>query len=544
MKQFLSFIGFLGIVACCQSAITTQLDRADSLMEEHPDSALAIVSGIDARQIILEREKARYALVTSIALDKNYIDTPDDSLINIAVKYYSRHGKPTERMKAWYYHGLVKKNAREYTSAVVSFEKAERLADALGDLRYIGLINRNKANIFNATNNLESSIEYSEKALKAFENNLDTVYADHMKYTLAISYLNNRNYKEARTLLRNIIDQVDATSQPFLVTKSKLGYARALVSSNDSLDVAIDIFRKEQKNAFTYFDFGYYAYGMVRMGQRDSAKYWGAKACEIARNPLSLATLDPLMARIDAFNGDYPKAYQRVSNALSVQDSLTRILLQQSLSNIQREYFRQEVKSQEQLIQKQRIIYFTCSAILLLLMAIAAMFIWERTKQKETRLKEQMANLAIMQKNAQVDKRSLVGFWFLEKLARLCGLSDKYYTSENLLEKEEALRQFKKGVQELKHSEQWFSELEANLNKYCFGIMEKLETQVPQIKGENRTIIALFFADIPDAIIQLLMGRLSPGSIRTLRSRLRKEIKDYNPPDKDLFLDMLAKKTA
>ena len=78
MKQFLSFIGFLGIVACCQSAITTQLDRADSLMEEHPDSALAIVSGIDARQIILEREKARYALVTSIALDKNYIDTPDD----------------------------------------------------------------------------------------------------------------------------------------------------------------------------------------------------------------------------------------------------------------------------------------------------------------------------------------------------------------------------------------------------------------------------------------------------------------------------------
>ncbi|MBR2198579.1 MAG: hypothetical protein IJ909_09265, partial [Fibrobacter sp.] len=66
-----------------------------------------------------------------------------------------------------------------------------------------------------------------------------------------------------------------------------------------------------------------------------------------------------------------------------------------------------------------------------------------------------------------------------------------------------------------------------------------LKDQVPGIRGNNRRIISLFFAGIPDPVVQIIMQRVSVGSLRTLRSRFRQAIKDAHAPDEILFLDML-----
>ena len=84
-----------------------------------------------------------------------------------------------------------------------------------------------------------------------------------------------------------------------------------------------------------------------------------------------------------------------------------------------------------------------------------------------------------------------------------------------------------------------FEGLEMDLNQYCSGIMEKLRNQVPRIKGDNLKVIALFFAGVPDAYIQAILNRMSTGSLRTLRSRLRSMIKDAHAPDEELFMSML-----
>jgi hypothetical protein len=73
--------------------------------------------------------------------------------------------------------------------------------------------------------------------------------------------------------------------------------------------------------------------------------------------------------------------------------------------------------------------------------------------------------------------------------------------------------------------------------------MDKLKDQVPGIRGNNRRIIALFFAGIPDPVVQIIMQRVSIGSLRTLRSRFRQTIKEAHAPDENLFLDMLDTKS-
>lgn len=79
--------------------IDSFLHNAESLMNEHPEDALSIIRHIDRRKIYSSASEARYALLYSQALDKNYVDVTSDSLTAVAVNYYDRHGTKHER--AW-----------------------------------------------------------------------------------------------------------------------------------------------------------------------------------------------------------------------------------------------------------------------------------------------------------------------------------------------------------------------------------------------------------------------------------------------------------
>lgn len=83
------------------------LEDVDSYIEARPDSALAVLEGIDKEQLNTREKEAKYALLMSMALDKNYIDLQSDSIIAPAVRYYENHGTPDERLKMYYYSGRI-----------------------------------------------------------------------------------------------------------------------------------------------------------------------------------------------------------------------------------------------------------------------------------------------------------------------------------------------------------------------------------------------------------------------------------------------------
>lgn len=63
MKYLLPYIVLIvlsTLVACGSSDVDMALDRTEALMEECPDSALAIVSAIDPREIGGRQRRARY----------------------------------------------------------------------------------------------------------------------------------------------------------------------------------------------------------------------------------------------------------------------------------------------------------------------------------------------------------------------------------------------------------------------------------------------------------------------------------------------------
>lgn len=523
-------------IISCHSRIELQLDSVERMLDNHPDSALFILSQIDTSTIIQNGIKAHYALLKSAALDKNYIDIKNDSLISVAKSYYQKHGSQFNKMRSLYYYGIIKMNSKDYPSAAVSFDASSKMALSIGDLRYLGLSHRNLGRVFNSTNNFAEAKRHNKKAIIAFENNNDTSYADYAKYALAINYINENQMDSCRLLLKELRNN---NRIPSLKYYASAYYANTLVSKGDSLDKAIEIYRTIPRKYLSPFHYGYCAKAFARLSQLDSARKWMNNGYKEAKSKADSASLHSFVYTIDLLDGKPDIALAKVTKAMAVQDSLTRQILLQSLSLAQKDYYQQEAAIQETRAQKQMILLIMGGIIFMLVLLSTVLFMTKKHNEKEAKFKEQIAQLALLYNNAQKDKGTIVGDLFLERIARLAGLSGNYFFCDEISEQSKALDLIKKKTREIKNNPSLFSELEDTLNNRCQGVMNKLTAQVPTIKGENRTIISLFFAGIPDRIIQLLMGRISTGSLKTLRSRFRSIIKDAHPADEELFLKML-----
>ena len=121
---YLALLAALYLTACTRPAAVPELDTADSLMEQRPDSALALLHRIDTLRLTSRHDRARYAMLLSMALDKNYIDLKDFHVLQPAIDYYEDHGTPTEQMRTFYYQGRIYDNAGNISKALQTYLKA------------------------------------------------------------------------------------------------------------------------------------------------------------------------------------------------------------------------------------------------------------------------------------------------------------------------------------------------------------------------------------------------------------------------------------
>lgn len=109
------------------------LRLADSLMEERPDSALALLR----RDSLLfgsagKAVRMAYELSKSEAEDKCYVLHTSDSAMLPVAEYFARRGTPLQRVRAWYVLGRVYCDLRLYGHALSAFDNA-LAADDGGD---------------------------------------------------------------------------------------------------------------------------------------------------------------------------------------------------------------------------------------------------------------------------------------------------------------------------------------------------------------------------------------------------------------------------
>ena len=109
------------------------LDRADSLMAEHPDSAYALLTSIDSADMSRQGKavRMRYELQRAEAQNKLYTPFSTDSVLRRVVGYYDRHGSANQRLKSRYLLGCAYRDLHEAPIALLSWEEAIDAADTI-----------------------------------------------------------------------------------------------------------------------------------------------------------------------------------------------------------------------------------------------------------------------------------------------------------------------------------------------------------------------------------------------------------------------------
>lgn len=115
----------ISFVSCNNhSEHTNSLIRLEALIEERPDSVLYSLERTQMNQLTNQEEKAKYALLYSMALDKNYIDTTDFRVLQPAIDYYNNNGNATDKLRTFYYQGRIYQNKGNDALAMACFIKA------------------------------------------------------------------------------------------------------------------------------------------------------------------------------------------------------------------------------------------------------------------------------------------------------------------------------------------------------------------------------------------------------------------------------------
>lgn len=541
--RFIIFIIIISFFSACQEDRTLWLNAVETLLSTNPDSALIVISSINPNELKPAKEKARYALLMSAVLDKNYIDVQSDSLISIAVDYYSLRKCDSNRMRSWYYLGIVLKNAGEYIPSMLSFEKAEQDALLLKDFFYLGLICRNKASLYSYTNNNTAAIECQKMAVHYFDQANAVLYKQYSEASLAIDYSNNLEFDRADSLLSDIVIH---TTDSFLKMHCDINRASNLIKQDTLFSEAIRLYRSYPETYYDILDYAYLAQAFEMTDQKDLADHWMAEAYARCQNREQAATLDYMASRIKLNRGDFKAAFYLVDHATTVQDSVTRVLLQQSLSAAQRDYYKNESQLREERIQRlrERTGWGLALGVLSLLLTITLALL--RARKSDRQLQEQMALLALEERNLErvtSENAHLVGSLFNEKIGRLEQLNDLYFKEEDEKQKDRIFKQIRQTSASMRKDPTLFPSLEKDLDCYCNGIMTKLREQVPSIKGEtNLRTIMLFFAGFSYPVVQFILNKVSIESLKTARYRFRKEILSADAADADLFLKMLEVK--
>ena len=171
MKRYIIIlIVFLSLASCTKhSEHWETLAQVESYIEERPDSALVILQGIDNEELANDEERAKHALLLSMALDKNFVDKTDFEVLQPAIDYYEDNGTATDKLRTYFYQGRIYQNAGNDAAALECFVKAISEGDESDDILTKARIYFNRGSIYYSLYEWDSFIETHKTAASYFK---------------------------------------------------------------------------------------------------------------------------------------------------------------------------------------------------------------------------------------------------------------------------------------------------------------------------------------------------------------------------------------
>ena len=394
MRLIAAFVLAICLFSCtCHSEHWETLAQVESYIEERPDSALSVLGRIDASELSGREEMARYALLYSMALDKNYIDTTTFDVLQPAIDYYIEHGTPDEQLRTYYYQGRIYQNKGDYDAAMQSFMNAT-------DLRQIATDSLLLAHTLVA----QGTLYYKQYKIKEFiHNNLEAavlygaigrhIFEIH-SYTNALDgsiMLNNKSGADSILSICEPLVKENPDGETYLFP-SLVTYTVNFCSP----EVIKAFLDKYQDVGLTREETMGFAYGYSRIGDYDKAMTLLYGISPAAQTLDSLKYLSVKLKVLEK-QGKYEQAFALYNEFSSMLGRLQNGLLSQDLLFANKKH-QLEVNHLTEIRNRDRIIFVSICSILALIILVGWLFYYSyRNKTKRILANKECENVRLEQ---------------------------------------------------------------------------------------------------------------------------------------------------
>lgn len=411
-------------VSCCMTSCSDHkrqrvLDRAESLMETHPDSALILLEEIDKRELGSKKEQARYALLMSMALDKNYIDTTKFDVLQPAVDYYLKHGDSNEKLRTYYYQGRIYQNRGDRDNALDSFVKGIDISPNCTDSLCIAKTLVAQGALYDDFCDYESYIDCHLRAAAIYNKLSHSRYEFHCLLNAlngAIA-LGDKAIADSLLSVCNKFHNLD-NDQKLALTEYRLSHANRfhdIKKINDLIEHLEDN-RDLDTNCLLNLAFAYH-----KVGNNMKAKL----LLDYINDGHTYDTIKYLAISVPVHEktGNYKNALSAYKAYSYTMDSINTCKFDQKSKSIEEKHTL-ELKAQQEAREKAIIIWGAVGGIVFLIMVVVILFLLFRSNKSQKELaverarsselenkslKSEKDNLVLENKNLQLerDKKAL-----------------------------------------------------------------------------------------------------------------------------------------
>lgn len=182
-------------VACSSRGDVEALRRAETILEDHPDSALTLLDAIDPASLHDPDLLALHTLLHLRVSHKLGLGVNVDTLKHKIIAQLAHDGNPRHELLVSYYDSWLDMKQHNYAGSILSAKRAYDLAAAMdSDHFWMGMAARNISDAYNETSNSAEELDYARLEYYHFATHGRQPHLNSAILDLARAYMSHSNY--------------------------------------------------------------------------------------------------------------------------------------------------------------------------------------------------------------------------------------------------------------------------------------------------------------------------------------------------------------
>jgi hypothetical protein len=525
-KTVFLFIAVILLLSCCtRGRYSARLVAADSLMNAHPDSAYAILKSISPDTLPSKGDRAYYALLFTQAMYKNYDTIRSDSLINIAVNFFSDNHDREKYTRSLIYKGAALNDMEDFLGAMYSYKAAEANADST-DYENKGQVNLRMAVLYKAMefdNNIP--LEKYKKSLLNFEKSGNKKYQQKCSNSIGCIYRifsSDSAYKYLFHALKLSKELGDSCAIYINISSLARAYwADSMYEKcKDYAVFAINNGKQYMTDQDCYYDA---AYSYAKLGKIDSAEYY-FNQIKVGSTIEDKVSREYTLMQILRAKGDYKSALEHYLKSESMLNSFTHNPVHSQLLFFERQYDNQKNELEKAKSSKEKVLIIASSIILLLIAWI--IIVRKRAQMRNyqeliTRLQEEKSEskISLLQ---NIDKESKLQSILQNQIVNIRDLIDLSFRYES--KPSVFIKLFHEKMKYTKLPDSFWLDLRHYVNLCHNNVLTEIHGRFPSLNDDEMNLICLLCCDFSYIEITICMGYTNAHYVNNKKARIARKM--------------------